>query len=515
MRKNIQKYLLLNYPLLWNMRIIPALFGIILINIFFFCVGYFNTQISFSYFWDDNYVISHGVIYFGAVVSALLCFIYWMMQYSKNNAFKVFYPKTVLSLYSEWLLIFILVIGLVLFPYSFYRGETTKAKSYMEKQEALQAAEVLNMTSILIPNSKHAYLDENRYVENSFDGNSVTDTGTVFNSFSEQSVTVVPQNQEIVDSSMLTLCSLLNYTEYRNSFIPSKYWADMKGVKEVISWLEVQDKKKVSELMDAFLQLQKKHDLPTNLTKDKWLELVYNPPAYIVGDFNLISRNAPDYLTANSHRYDGSRYYNDNQNDSIPYYLPYKELTGGYQKILSAYANTEASQTSDYAMWIIYVALFFSMHVISFRVTSGKKWLVTLLVVGVGLIINSLLIVIVDLFVHDASKILYSLVLILAFLYGLVKVSISIGTNSHKAKKKYSSIWINYLFWFLPFILILLYWVLLIIADWNSLSSFWSSVDKFLEEHAILLLWGNIVFVFIFMCYLLRLALRWKSLPEE
>ena len=44
----IQKYLLINYPLLWNTKIVPVVFYGLLFHIIFFTLGYFNGSIDFT-----------------------------------------------------------------------------------------------------------------------------------------------------------------------------------------------------------------------------------------------------------------------------------------------------------------------------------------------------------------------------------------------------------------------------------------------------------------------------------
>ncbi|MBY0487441.1 MAG: hypothetical protein K2P85_09690, partial [Flavobacteriaceae bacterium] len=53
MFKNIQKYLLINQPLLWNLKIVPFSFFLITLNILFLIIGYFNGAINFLETNDD------------------------------------------------------------------------------------------------------------------------------------------------------------------------------------------------------------------------------------------------------------------------------------------------------------------------------------------------------------------------------------------------------------------------------------------------------------------------------
>ena len=63
----IQKYLLINHPLLWNTKIVPALSFAILFHILFFVIGYVYGNVDFT---DENYYrsdFSTGVIIFFSI----------------------------------------------------------------------------------------------------------------------------------------------------------------------------------------------------------------------------------------------------------------------------------------------------------------------------------------------------------------------------------------------------------------------------------------------------------------
>ena len=99
MFKKIQKYLLINQPLLWNLKIIPLTAFLVLFNIIYFILGYFNGALDFNDT-DDNYRYdaNEGIILFLGALIAILTAIVWAVYYLKNNALKSNYPKTKYSL---------------------------------------------------------------------------------------------------------------------------------------------------------------------------------------------------------------------------------------------------------------------------------------------------------------------------------------------------------------------------------------------------------------------------------
>ena len=108
MFKNIQKYLLINHPLLWNLKIVPVSAFLILFNIIFILLGYLNGAIDFTetdndYSRNDN----DDIIIFFSMMISILTAIVWLVYYLKNNALKSYYPKNNFSLFKEWLLILV------------------------------------------------------------------------------------------------------------------------------------------------------------------------------------------------------------------------------------------------------------------------------------------------------------------------------------------------------------------------------------------------------------------------
>ncbi len=394
MLKKIQQYLLLNYPLLWNIKIVPAFVGAFVINILFFLAGYFLTKIDFS----DRYSYSSSfsgfaLIYMGAVLTAILLFIIWLVFYSKNNAFKSFYPKSSGGLYLEWILSFVIIGGFILFPFSYYQGSTSKIRSYASKQEMIKAIETLNLVKILIPTDKTSYyleyptgLPEDHYIKSAPDKHSeYSDNIDSSAEYVDPVEYAESQNIHYAEYPDFAQLSLLNYSSLNQFYISSKSDFTIRDADTVKKWLKEQNKEEISKLMDAFIALQNKHGLKSNLTKDQWLQLVYNPSKYPVGDFNLISSyNYEDEEAKNQYSY----YYSSRNKTPNGYYVSYDELERSYDKIM--YAHIDKDQSLAFFVITISMALSISLLVFSFRSTTGKSWLIALISMGLILFINGI-----------------------------------------------------------------------------------------------------------------------------
>lgn len=526
MLKKIQQYLLLNYPLLWNIKIVPAFLGAVVINILFFLAGYFLTKIDFS----DRYSYSSSfpgaaLIYMGAVLTAILLFIIWLVFYSKKNAFKSFYPKSSSGLYLEWVLSFVIICGFILFPFSYYQGSASKVRSYVSKQEMIKAVETLNLIRILIPTDKTSYYQEyptdlpsDYYMKSAPDKHSGNlDSSASVAEYVDPVEYAESNNVHYPDYPDFAQLSLLNYGSLNQFYISSKSDFTIRDADTVKKWLRQQNKEEISRLIESFFAVQNKHNLKTNLTKDQWLQLVYNPSKYPVGDFNLItSYNYEDEEAKNEYSY----YYSSRDNTPNGYYVSYDELERSYSKIMDAYVDKDGSL----AFFIISItmALSISLLVFSFRSTTGKSWLIALISIGLILFINGILsFAISSPFRMDIVGLLFY-IFVLLIIFSLELISVLRKNMSKKAKSR-SDIYINHLIWFVPAVPALIFMAIYIIGhnqysynDYTYDNNRLYETYLFMDEHIIEFIWANICLTFVSMWFFIQVILRkWKSLPEQ
>lgn len=505
MLKKTQQYLLLNYPLLWNMRVLLALLCAVVINILFFVGGYLLTEIDFTntyYYSEDSFLV-----YVAAVLCSILSFIIWMVFYSKNNAFQSFYPKSSGGLYLEWVLTFVIVAGFVLYPLSYYEGTKSKIKSYVDKSEMIHAIETLNMIRMLIP-----YEEFNYYADYSTDSVEVIEHNVIPGDAVKKTETVEKSEFEVSDSVDNNLgsfdlgsLSLLNYKSDASNvfYTTSEEDFTVRDGETVKQWLKDQDKEKVSKLMDDFIALQNKHKLSMNFTKEQWLKMVYNPPRYPVGEFNLIT---PRNYKTEPGVYNVSKYY-----------VSYRELVSAYDEIKDAYSSKES--TSVLYISAAYLILAISLFVFSYRVTSGKSWLIALVAMGLMLFINGILSFLVY-FTISTGYLFYALAILAIF---AVEIVLVIKKNMERKAKGRSEIYMNHLIWFVPAVPLLLFWVIYMLtypmypyADNPSQYEIDSLVYLFIDKHISEFIIGNIFLTFFSMWLFIRTILRkWKSLPEQ
>lgn len=159
MIKKIQNYLLENHPLLWNTRFVPVMLIILLANVLFFIFGYLSTHTAF----DDEYRYSYldgdsvFLLYFASIFIGILVFIGWLIYYMRNNAFRIYYPRTTGQLYLEWIICFAICAGITFIPFSMTNGCRTKWQGVTTEKQAEEALSIMRKAQILVPVEAYYY----------------------------------------------------------------------------------------------------------------------------------------------------------------------------------------------------------------------------------------------------------------------------------------------------------------------------------------------------------------------
>ncbi|MCO6565094.1 MAG: hypothetical protein J6581_06590 [Apibacter sp.] len=465
MLKKIQKRLLENYPVLWNTKFVPMGITVLIFNIFFLINGFFSGSVNFHDM-DYNYNIT-TVFYLISALASLLILIIWLLFYFKNNGLKSFYPKKSNALYIEWLLTFILLIGNQLYPYSYSQGIQLKERTYASKKQTYDAKKILNKIQILLPDSYYYY--QSTPIKNTIDS-----------------------LENDPDSTPMNL-SLLNFNTY--------YFDQNKvEIEQVKNWLIKEQKDSIRNLIHKYLNLQKKHNLSSNLTVNSWMKLVYNPPNYFVPQSNYISKT--------------KTYYDDN----IKHYVEFQNLDFAYQKIYDAYNNGNFS--NKFILVILYIALNLSILLFTYRTTSGKAWLIALVVLGLLTFINGIFSVVFQLFFIDNhfSHIICLINIYWSFVFLFMCVYILIKLYKKQAKNK-SAIMINLILWMLPNIPIL-YFISFMLSMNESIygedqNTYISSMYHYFYDHFTVFFWINLIFVIIILFFIAKIIKKWRALPEE
>ncbi len=514
MIKKIQQYLLVRYPLLWNTRIVPMLLVNLLLNVFFFGLGYLTTYLDFAETYHRFY--ERPLVYFAIVLCIIGGFILWLLQYRKNNAFGVFYPKKSREVYAEWVFIFVILFGLFLTPFSFNMGITQKIKSYAPKEEVLGKMQTLTRVRSIIPcGSKQSYFKEYP------DGYTKDENGNIVKITNEEHYSDSPYyNSDEIDSIVQQTNNTLNLKDYPNfaqlSLLNQDvynyygYQTDSAEAYRVRNWLIEENRAEIENLIRSFLALAKEHKLQTNITAEEWMKLIYNPPTYPVGDYNLMQCSMA-YET-----------YGDHYRKESGFYVPYEELRSAYSEIEEV--HTSQKTTNIFLLIIACIATMFSLLIFSNRCSSGRSWLTALISLAIVAFISFMFVAIWNVFgfgyrADMAGVDLYILFWIGIFAGELIYVIRLMRGNRNKGR---TTILIHHLLWFLP--LIPMMFLLIVtnhtqhhynVSDCNSICTT-CAIQQFIENNIIGIIWANIGLLFISMWFFVSCVLRkWKSLPEK
>jgi hypothetical protein len=199
------------------------------------------------------------------------------------------------------------------------------------------------------------------------------------------------------------------------------------------------------------------------------------------------------------------------------YYVPFDRLDDSYGKISDAWDNP--SMQSEGWLFVLYAGLALSLAIFSFRVTSGREWLIALVGGGVVAIVTGIITAFTISFGRIvAGEILYFTIW-LAILLILLGYFISIYTK--RTAKGFSGIALNVLLWLLPAVLPVVYAIILYIIDINieydknhvrlypeTALEFW------MENNIELSTFINVLIAVIYMYFFTAAIKKWKGIAE-
>jgi len=505
MFKNIQKQLLIKFPLLWNTRVVPMTAILIVLNLVFFFIGWIEGKLNFSENGNNYYSNNDGLVIFFSVFISLLLIIIWLAFYFKNNSFKSFYLKNNFSLFKEWCILLFISFLISLFTVSFYFGKETRVRSYFSEIEAIKRCEILSKASF--------------FVEGSFSNNYTNDV---------VSPATIPVEVVQVDSTNMnagfihfngkkySTLSLLN--KNLNSYTFFNYESDSIHKKTIKTWLVKQQKDSIKKLFKDYLNIAKEHHLKANINENEWLNLIYNYPDF--EKFKLIgSDQKGEYYYADNYRngnvFDRENKYvatiGNQQYEYYKYYVPESKLHFNYNKISDSWMNPDVN--FETLLIAIYFAFGISLLIFSFRVTSGKSWLISVVCLGVLGILFGIISIIIS---WDYT---FPILMILTILFSIIYFIITL----YKSKSKnISSLMVNIMLWSILGLFPLFYFITIeILKDISydnyldySRSKYYPAI-QFMKENSINFLYFNLLFVILKMVLLSSKIKQWRGLAEN
>ncbi len=505
--------------MLWNTKIVPLSILLILLNLFFFAIGFKNGEIDFTETNNNyNYNESEPVLIFIGVLISAIVIIIWLVYYFKNNAFKSFYPKENFGLFKEWLIIFSVVFLTAMFSVSYYYAKEVRVRNYFSKEEAINRCETLSLGSI--------------FLEGSFD----------------------VRYYDVINERGDTIQATYNFAEfmgkeYANNSLMNKNVESFQFFDQdddslhkikVKNWLFRNDKIAIKSLIKDYLNIAKDHNLKANVNEKQWFDLVYNSPEFV--EVNIVGKNKSvnDYSTETTVEYadsaasvdsvgkvvDNFDYINKYKvkrkgyyDEYYKHYVPAANLNYAYVHIANCWVSPDIR--ADVILIPIYFAFGFSLLVFAFRVTSGRNWLIA----GVSLGVIAILFGIISAVFRN--EIIF---LVLADLLFLALFLHFIFITNKKQEKGISGITLNAILWMFAGFIPLNYYLFTKFLKWHysdMLNKYYSernqneieisNLIELLEDvnSTLIIIGVNLIFMLIFMLFITIKIKKWKGIPEN
>lgn len=528
MIKRIQKYLLSNHPILWNVRLVPMLFVLLAIHLVIFGIGYLSTNTDFNKTYYYSPGSSLGILYPVSILVCILLLIGWLIFYNRNNGFKNFYPRKVRQIYTEWILIFSITSAITFIPFTLTEGFIMKWKSVATITDAQDAMKTIVMAKVMIPNSQGNYLYETEYdqpipipqeIKLYADSLDLNLYDTEYNY--ESGLTI----KGYTGPSLLFYKDYDSYYFYNNDreYLDNPAHTKIKNLKCLITWLKEGNTDSIRTIMEQFSSLQKKHNLEIDLTVEEWYKRIYNPPFFPVEKATMIVDYSPkDYeLKYNYDGYtpetpvavtamDSDDISSTNYLQAIPTaqpHLQYRELEAGYEQIIKSHNYKDINPI---ILTCLCFALGISILIFSYRSTNGKSWLIALVATGILIFISSLIAIGLSESINWSNgEVIMMIILslwIILFIVLLTKIIIKIINKGSKGR---SNIYANILIWLTPFIIPFTY---IIYMTYQDIASDYSNSK---DEIIVNILWINIPAIIVAMYPISILVRNWKSIPDE
>lgn len=502
MVKKLNQHLLENYPLIWNMRLLPVVMVIIIFHLFHLLVGYSMYDGIASMGWhnpgDMFFATSFSLF---SIIGSFVIFILWLTRVLRNNAFKSFYPFSNNHLFLQFLIILGVCLGNLTYYYSYTSGYLMHARNNTNNAENERDVAVFNSVAGFLQSARDQYSLDLRChpypfpltkqykanAQHTTSGKQNTDE-YYYESRDKQRFT-----QAQVDSiaggyqfSYLNWCSDYNMIEFSDV----TNGRDFDYYKQQHLTL-LNDPKMLKQQMAAFTGICRKYGIHYKLDVEEWFRWVYNPPYYPV-QYTIFqiyySPGVPDdndqHLGQAATQTNPKGYYVELQ--KLQYILQNTRKAHEYRHNLGGFCG------------FLYAALGLALLVFTFRATPRRVWIITLIGSAlIALILGAITAVLAMGGAKDGILAFYVIV-IFSFLF------IHIISES----KTISGVSLNWFVWSFPFLSLLLYGM----SDTFREGAAQSWMVRHSEWYFFLFVLAYLLTLWAFIIPRFR---HWQSMPED
>ncbi|MDM1552175.1 hypothetical protein [Empedobacter falsenii] len=580
MFKKINQTLITKYPLIWNLKFIWILLTVLVFNLIAFINGFLfftkKSQLQESGLYEVFF--NSGIIIYYLLIGVIIGVI-WLYFYIKNNRFKSNYPTSKNYLFKEFLAVFFIIFLMFYVPNSFKTGLKFRVSNYMSEEQYLKDIDIINRTQGFTLRSEFGYDNYSRNLpvpafdslvseketrelyeknrreylrENPHDSYNVflepyfrnpefetllrdyfperfsyskinfnqtyqplkknnSSTNQLYEEAAYPDVAAVdmayatsidsvsyasPVNASEKPQTYFNLASLYNYSVLafnnpKDSTLNHQFYDE-----QWIALLQKNDRKAIEILLNSYTDLLKKQEIGYQFKHKNWIDYLPQYPYYFI-DSNL------NYKEINYKKQD---------------YINQSSLNRVYENIeLAKYSSTWLELIQYYLL----IALIITVLIITFRFSSFKVWLISLIGAGILAILGSVFGISINASVGYTQFAPY----IILFVFYIAFIAITlIGLRS----KKYKVLTGVNLNWFVAtnvfigIVMLSFYTDLraeMLYDPTNQISVYdLRQTNKellMLQEFAEIFLYINPILYLISFYFIINLYKKWQAMPEE
>lgn len=505
MLKKLNQKLISKYPLLWNTRVAFVIPAALIIHILFYLAGFLQ-PIKLTELWVYRYFSMEGVVTFSVLISALMI-IGWLVLYLRNNPFKSFYTIGKAYLYYEFLLIFTVFFSTATFFFTYQQGLYNRIELVSREVVLEDDANAINLAMHFMAFDEGDFdirysCDSLRadYVRDSLEQLSKKNMSQVVQDSIAAVIEAIEAEYQAVDTveyekSYLHYCK--QHIRFYNSTVTPLNEYELDAIAQ--RWLNEGHKDSIAAQINKFKALCTKYGIDHNINTEKQVAECFNDNRHTVMRILASSRN-----------------YNDEKNESKTVYSGYYannyELTQAIEKVDEVRGGFWNNQL---LLIILYYSLGMSIILFSFRTTRLKQWFMA--IIGIGFL--SVVISIVVLGFRNEEK---AIPVLLLFIWVIV-LFFTLRFINKQGPKTISGIFLNWVFWFMPFVLPLIFAIIYEATDTDCYAAYQqglpcppdSPIHTWIRLNWDIINGSNIVLILLLLGVYIGLARKWQANPEE
>lgn len=454
MIKKINNYFLENYPQIWNVRFVPYTALILLLHIIHWLIGFSSYSGVDEIRWNSPETLffsSTFVMY--SSIGSFIVFILWLIRYFRNNAFKSFYPLSNTQLFGQFIMIFVISFLNITYYYSYTKGYMFHATYQRDYATARKERALFVKMHPLVNSYKESYDVDRKCSPSPFPmskkfrmekQSSGADTNIVYYTGIDGRDYSAADRDKMTGGfqySYLNYCQNEYYGRY-SSNDPEDYSIDK-------TYLLLANGDSLKQAMKDFLKLCDSHGVKYKIDVNEWYKWVYNPPYFPVR-----------YMINNMREINS---YNNNNQNPGGYYIELDKLSRIMNNAVVVYEYHISLQS---LIAYLYVSLSFAIIIFSFRITSRRIWLISI----IGSALLALIVGLISAMIVSGSRGSHGTGHAVLFFYLLLIASFLVVSLS-SSSKTIANVAFTWFSWSAPFILPLLTAIFFI--DNNDASSSW------------------------------------------